>query len=224
MSPLTLAIDTSTRIGSIAIGRDDQLLSEVLIGINTRHAEALLPSMEFALGAASIGINDIDRIVVAAGPGSFTGLRIAAATVKGLVRALSVPLYAHSSLLALAANAGVTSDVCALLDARRNEVYAAVYRITDKIETVLEPMPRNIDAVLSGLDVATTTFVGEGAQKHAEAIATRGGLVLSANAGIPRASSLLWLMKKFPETGRVADPGRWEPAYLRESGAERGHA
>jgi tRNA threonylcarbamoyladenosine biosynthesis protein TsaB len=101
-----LAIDTSTELGSIAVGRGDRLLAEIVVGVRVRHSEALLPAIDFALRAAGVETAELGGIVVGAGPGSFTGVRIAAATAKGMVRVLGTPLFAYSGLLALAAGVG----------------------------------------------------------------------------------------------------------------------
>ncbi|MGH7576190.1 MAG: tRNA (adenosine(37)-N6)-threonylcarbamoyltransferase complex dimerization subunit type 1 TsaB, partial [Longimicrobiales bacterium] len=100
---LLLAIDTATSMGSVAIGDGDRVLAELTLGVGTRHSAALLPAIRFALEHAGLEPGQIDGVVVGAGPGSFTGVRIAAATAKALVHATQRPLYAYSTLLALAA-------------------------------------------------------------------------------------------------------------------------
>lgn len=123
-----LAIDTSTPLGSVALGRGDRLLAELVVGVQARHSESLLPAVDYALRSAGVEVAELGAVVVAGGPGSFTGVRVAGATAKGLVRSLGVPLYAYSGLMALAASAADQAPVCALYDARRGEVYAACYR------------------------------------------------------------------------------------------------
>src|SRR5262249_17522458 len=114
---LDLGIETSTQIGSIALSNGETELSETVLGAHTRHAEALLPALEAMLKSSAATTQDIARIAVGGGPGSFTGLRIAAATAKGLVHALGVPLYAYSGLLVAAARSELRGKpVCALFD------------------------------------------------------------------------------------------------------------
>jgi tRNA threonylcarbamoyladenosine biosynthesis protein TsaB len=219
-----LAIETSTTIGGVAVGDGERLLAEVTLGLAVRHSEALLPAVRFALERSRIEIGDIGAIVVGAGPGSFTGVRIAAATAKGLVRALGVPLFAYSSLLALAASAAADDrPVCALLDARRGEVYAACYRFGGRVaaETMLPPTVRAIDDVVREVDSLGALFVGEGALRYRDRISSAGPIA-PAHLGVPRASALLWLAAADPDGGRVAAPSGWQPEYLRPSGAERG--
>jgi tRNA threonylcarbamoyladenosine biosynthesis protein TsaB len=218
-----LAIETSTQIGSIALSDGESLLAETVLGAHTRHAEALLPALEEMLKSSEATTEDIARVAVGGGPGSFTGLRIAAASAKGLVHALRVPLYAYSGLLVVAARSEQhVKPVCALFDARRSEVYAACYSIGSTIDTVLPPGVFHIEELLDVVDADHVTFAGEGALKHASIIRKRGGFVLPAEAGTPRASALLSLLDRFPDFGLVNDPAHWEPEYLRESSAERG--
>jgi len=165
---------------------------------------------------------DLGRVVVGGGPGSFTGLRIAAATAKGLANALPLELLAYSGLLAVAAATGVQSPVCALFDARRDEVYAACYHLQTAIETIMPPQAERVGQVLSELSNARCIYAGEGAQKHESLIRSLGGVVLPMHLGIPRAPALLWLAQHHPQEGRIEDPAHWEPNYLRAAGAERG--
>ena len=223
MSAFDLAIETSTSVGSVALGGAKELRAEITLGASVKHAEALLPAVQQLLKSCSARPSDLGRVVVGGGPGSFTGLRIAAATAKGLVHALDVPLFAYSGLLCAAASTGLRDQpVCALFDARRSEVYAACYRLGAEIETLLEPAVLHIDELMSLLRPASVVFAGEGAVKHEDRLRERGGVVLPAEAGVPRASRLLSLTQEYPELGRVADAARWEPEYLRGSSAERG--
>ncbi|MEX2284520.1 MAG: tRNA (adenosine(37)-N6)-threonylcarbamoyltransferase complex dimerization subunit type 1 TsaB [Gemmatimonadota bacterium] len=223
MMDLTLGIETSTLVGSIAVGVADDVLAEVVLGTGTRHSEQLLPAIEYALGIADGQCHQIHRVVIGSGPGSFTGLRIAAATAKGLAATLEIEVFGYSGLLALAAGSGIRDrPVCALFDARRAEVYAACYDLDGTIDVVMKPRVAPIESVLSELAAANPVYIGEGARKHEAMIQQRGYAVLPAHVGIPRASALLWLAHTHTEYGRIADLHHWEPDYLRASGAERG--
>jgi tRNA threonylcarbamoyladenosine biosynthesis protein TsaB len=198
-----------------------------VLGISTRHSEVLLPTIDFLLARAALKRTDIAGLVVAGGPGSFTGIRIAAATVKGLAHALELPLYAYSGLLSLAASVGLAdTPVCALFDARRGEVYAACYRFPEykRIETLLPPTAAHLRDVIAIVSHWDATFVGEGALRYRDMIEERGGVVAPAHLAVAHASSLLWLAHIAPEQGRVDDVRNWQPEYLRDSGAERARA
>lgn len=219
---LRLGIEASTPVGSVAVARDGTLLAEATLGINARHAELLLPAIDFVLRSAGVERTQLTEIVVGAGPGSFTGVRIAAATARGLAAALGVPLAAHGSLAVAAAASGVRGRaVCALFDARRGEVYAACYRFdAEAMETLLAPVAAPVDEVVAQLAAHDVAWTGDGAQVYAERLG--GGDVVAPLLAPPRAGALLWLHERAPEAARIAEPAHWEPTYLRSSGAERG--
>ncbi|HET9663916.1 MAG TPA: tRNA (adenosine(37)-N6)-threonylcarbamoyltransferase complex dimerization subunit type 1 TsaB [Burkholderiales bacterium] len=219
-----LAFDTATPLGTIAIGVGDALLGEVTIGVNARHAESLLPAIDFVMGNAGVKRSDLGAIAVGAGPGSFTGVRIAGATAKGLAHALGLPLYAFSSLTMVAAGAAVADPVCVLFDARRGEVYAACHRFDQNpelvsITTLLPPSAMKLEAVVAALSGEDPFYIGEGAVRNAGAVRTLGGRLGPAMLGTPRASALLRLLRYMGERARVQHPARWTPEYLRAPGA-----
>jgi tRNA threonylcarbamoyladenosine biosynthesis protein TsaB len=174
---IRVAIETATPLGTVAVGRGDELLAEVELGVQSRHAEAVLPALEAALARAGLDRDEIAEVVVGAGPGSFTGVRVAAATAKGLVAVLDRPLVAYPSLLALAAPVPADGPVCALFDARRGEVYAGCWQVTPRaIEELLEPMVGSVAAVVEALgrrlyDRVPPRFVGDGARRYSAVLA-----------------------------------------------------
>jgi tRNA threonylcarbamoyladenosine biosynthesis protein TsaB len=215
---MLIALEAGTDTGSVALGSGDELLGEVAIGSHSRHAEALLPALDFLLRTTRVDRANIVGIVVGAGPGSFTGLRIAAATARGLAQGLNVPLYAYSTLAALALDVQTERPVCALLDARRGEVYAAVYRRRGRsaLEEIMAPAALPLARLLPRIAAYEPVFAGPGAERYA------AELPAAPVPALPRASALLRLAAAEPEAGRVEAPAGWEPAYLRASGAERG--
>ncbi len=126
---LTLAFDTSSKSASVAVLRDDVILYDALINNGLNHSEVLLPAIEQACAQAGIKIEEVDLFACTMGPGSFTGLRIGAATLKGFLLAADKPAAGVSSLAALALNAGKTSKkICSIMDAGRGQVYTANYK------------------------------------------------------------------------------------------------
>jgi tRNA threonylcarbamoyladenosine biosynthesis protein TsaB len=218
---IRVALETSTAFGSVAVSRDDRVVAEVALGVQTRHAESALPALESALSLAGLSRGDIGEVVVGAGPGSFTGVRVAAAMAKGLVASLEVPLVAYSSLLALVAGVPATGAVCGLFDARRGEVYAGCWRVGDVIESVLDPMVGPVAEVVARTREATPIFVGDGALRYRDLLAGAGADAARVPAvpAHPRAGVLLWLAHRHPAGARVADVAGWEPAYVRGSSA-----
>lgn len=220
---LSLALDTSTRLGSVAVSRDGELLAEVSLSVRAAHSETVLPEIRRLLERCGASPGEVDRVVVGAGPGSFTGVRIAASLAKGLCAGTGARLAAYSGLAAVAAGTGASGPVCSLLDARREEVYAAGWGAAPARPAVLEPTVGSVAAVLEGLDGGEGwTFAGTGAVTHREKLEAAGGDVLSFLHATPRAAALLLLAAERPGEGAVEDPAGWEPAYVRASGAERG--
>lgn len=218
---LRLALDTSTRLGSVALERDGDLLAETTLSVRASHSETVLPEAHRLLERCGSGPAELDEVVVGAGPGSFTGVRIAASLAKGLRAATGASLRAYSSLAAVAAGTGVAERVCALLDARGEEVYAAAWRDPDRPDPFLSPVVASVEALTDRLG-AGWTFAGPGAGTHRSALEEAGGRVLPPIFAVPRGAALLRLAGAWPGAGRVEDPAGWEPDYVRDPGARRG--
>ncbi len=122
-----LAFDTSSQALSVALTEDDTLLGKIDLNIKKNHSLTLMPAIDFLMTNAGLQPEDLDRIAVAQGPGSYTGLRIAVTTAKTLASTLNIDLVGVSSLAAIAANVDVASKVVPLIDARRQNVYAGIY-------------------------------------------------------------------------------------------------
>lgn len=228
-----LALDSSTSLGSVAVGDADGIYGEVTRNVAGGHSAALLPAVAQVMEAAGLRPRDLGGVVVGAGPGSFTGLRVAAATAKGMLQALDLPFFAYSGLLATAASAwAAPGPVCALFDARRRDVYAACYRFggragvdeggADAVEVVFPATALAIEEVVERFAGAEMPlFVGEGALLHRELLESQGARVGPAQLAGPRAAALIWLAVNAPELGKVEDRTAWEPNYVRAAGAVR---
>ncbi len=124
-----LAVETSTLAGGVALLDGDRVVGEYLLDVRVTHSERLLPAVDRLLADAAWRPRDLEGLAVGVGPGSFTGLRIGVAAVKGLAFALGVPIAAVPTLDAVAARVPFAAlPVCAVLTARRNEVYCSLYR------------------------------------------------------------------------------------------------
>ena len=129
-----LALDSSTRGGSVAVGVHGRVAAERVLPASAGASLLLMPAVDEAVRAAGLSPRDLAAVAVGGGPGSFTGLRIAAATAKAIVRALGVPLFAWSGLMAAAATLRLAGrPVCALFDARNREVFAGCWRFGDGV-------------------------------------------------------------------------------------------
>jgi tRNA threonylcarbamoyladenosine biosynthesis protein TsaB len=218
-----LAVDSSTRHAYVAVERDGHVVAQEAVTAQANASSALLPAVDRAVRFAGLAPGDVGAVVVGGGPGSFTGLRIAAATAKGIVRALGVPLFAYSGLLGLAAAHRYTGRaVCALFDARNAEVYAGCWRFGGAgVQEVLAIEALAIDRLVERLEGVNVRFVGEGAELHRTALgAAFGADAVVAEERSP-AAGLLWLARTVPAPGRVADAAAWEPEYVRAAGVER---
>ena len=153
-----LAFDTSSKALSLAILEDKQVLAETTINIKKNHSITLMPAIDFLMASLDWTPKDLDRIVVAEGPGSYTGLRIAVATAKTLAHTLNIELVGMSSLLALVPYQQEGLFV-PLMDARRNNVYAGFYENAKPVMPEAHlPFERVIELIK---DASQVTFVGE---------------------------------------------------------------
>lgn len=219
---MKLALDTSTPTGSVAVGDSGTVLAESVLRVQATHSEAVLPEIDRLLSSCGLTASDVGAVVVGSGPGSFTGVRIAASLAKGMCHARDLDLFSYSSLAAVAVGAGTRAPVCALFDARRGQVYAAGYRVGDGLEELFAPRAASLEQVLADLETpAEWLFSGDGAEPGAGAIREAGGRIADPDRWVPLGSSLLWLASVEPELGRVSDPGRWEPGYVRLPAAQR---
>ena len=217
-----LAIDSSTRDAFVAVEVDGTLAATEAVTARANASSALLPAVDRAVRAAGMAPEGLTAVVVGGGPGSFTGLRIAAATAKGVVRALGVPLYAYSGLLATAAaHRDGDRAVCALFDARNREVFAGCWRFGAGVKEVLGVAAGPVDDVVERLRGEPVRFVGEGAALHRALLEDAFGAGAVAAEERSPAAGLLWLARAVPELGRVADAAAWEPHYVRAAGVER---
>lgn len=220
---LRLALETSSRLGGVGLAEDDTLLAESALSVRAAHAETILPEVDRVLERAGRDLSEVREVVVGAGPGSFTGLRIGAALAKGLCAATGAGLRAYGSLAALAAATALSGRVCVLAEARRGEVYAAAFASVRPLELRLGPAVMDVEEVPDALgEPSSWRFAGSGALLHREALEGRGGRVLSFLHREPRAGGLLRLALEQPAAGHVEEPSSWEPEYVRAPGARRG--
>ena len=234
-----MAFDTSTPLGSVAVGFGTDVLARTALRRQGAHSSDLVPRIEQTLEEGGVDLKELTGLVVGSGPGSFTGVRVAAATAKGLAQALDVRLWAVSSLEAGAAavdapwvplsdgpRAELSADERAwpryvLFDARSDRVYAACYLPTEHgLEELIPPHSTTIGKILSG-SVPFSIFGGDGADRHADEIRGAGFPLLPPPLGMPTADGLLTVLGHEPERAPVPDIARWSPQYLRPSSAEQ---
>ncbi|HYE91367.1 MAG TPA: tRNA (adenosine(37)-N6)-threonylcarbamoyltransferase complex dimerization subunit type 1 TsaB [Terriglobales bacterium] len=212
-----LAVDTSTMAGGVAVLDGERVIGESLLDVRTTHSERLMLAVDRALGDAGWAPASLDGFAVAVGPGSFTGLRIGLAAVKGLAFALGRPIAAVPTLDAMAAGLPFASQpVCAVLDARRDEVYASLYRWDGR------DMRREWDylalspAALAERLTEPVVGVGDGAALVRSPWLTPARPIRRG----PAAAVVGWLGAERLRRGEHVAAGDLVPFYLRPSEAE----
>lgn len=221
-----LGLDTSTMMATCAVINEEGLLGEYSLNRDMTHSEKLVPMIKEILDNLDMKVSDIDLFGVALGPGSFTGLRIGAATMKAFAHVFDKPIVGVSSLEALAYNLPYNEIVVPMIDARRNRVYTAVYTWEDGVlKELIAPDVLPIEELLAELiDFDTVVVNGNGTLLHRDTIKnTLGNRVSFATVGqnMCRASSVCELAKIKYEMGIVDDYFTLAPDYLRESQAQR---
>lgn len=218
---LILAIDTTTRIGSLAIARDGVVLREIVGDAATSHAERLPSDIRAVCEAAGVTLQEIDHFAVAAGPGSFTGLRVGIATIQGLAFATGRTVIAVSTLEAIAlAAGGGTRRIAAWMDAGRNQVFAQLFADAGDATLPLAATPGEVletwsrNRRLDGVE-----FHGDGALRYAVAIrAALGAATRVAVELPPLAGAIARIAAGAPE--RAVLPHAIVPIYVRRPDVE----
>ncbi len=216
-----LAFDTSSPAGSVAVGQGSEVLARVLLERRAEHAARLVPAIDTVLEEAGVDRTELSGVVVGEGPGSFTGVRVAAATAKGLTHALSLPLWVVSSLAAAALASSAGPIRYALFDARSDRVYGACYGVgSSAVQTLVSPHAGTLRDVLDGDVPGGVTFIGDAADRHRAVIEGAGYPVADRNESASLADGLLRYLGLCPDRGPIENIEAWQPAYLRPSRAE----
>ncbi len=227
-----LGLDSSGLVASAAIVEDDILLAEYTTNYKKTHSQTLLPMLDEIRNMIDLDLSGIDAIAIAAGPGSFTGLRIGAATAKGLGFALDKPLVEIPTLEGLAYNlCGATQLVCPLMDARRNQVYTGIYEFVCKdnrytLNIVEAQCAVDISVIIEKLNELgrEVVFLGDGVPVYEKVIKEQIKVPYSfapANNNRQRAASVAALGAIYFSEGKTISAAAHQPEYLRKSQAER---
>lgn len=226
-----LGLDSSGIVASVAIVEDDVLIAEYTVNYKKTHSQTLLPMLDEIAKMTELDLNSIDAIVVAAGPGSFTGLRIGSATAKGLGLALKKPLIAIPTVEGLAYNLyDISGLICPIMDARRKQVYTGIYRFTDhQLKVVEDQMEVPMETVIEKLNQygEAVTFLGDGVPVFHELIAEKMTVPYSfapAHVNKQRAAAVATLGEIYYRQGKTETAMEHVPDYLRVSQAERERA
>ncbi len=224
---IILALDASHNRGSVAVCSEDETLSEILFDASDTHSATLMPAVDYCLRSAKLSIGDIGLMAVVYGPGSFTGLRIALATVKGLAAARGIGVVAVNSLETIAAALPYARfPVLALIDARRGEVYGALYEtgsgIPEEVIPCFAAPPGEIPVMIGKAAAEPLLICGTGALRYREQLSLLldpGSIFAPAKWALPSASvaAILSLRKRVLAK---EDLVTLEPLYIRPPDAK----
>lgn len=229
-----LALDSSGLVASAAVVQDGVLTAEYTVNYKITHSQTLLPMLQEMKERIELDLDTIDAIALAAGPGSFTGLRIGSATAKGLGLALNKPLIEVPTLAGLAYHFwGSEKLICPLMDARRNQVYTGIYTFEKetgksgyRMCTVKEQSAVSIQEILNELDNMgrEVVFLGDGVPVFQSVIEEKLKVPFAfapAHLNRQRAAAVAALAEIYYSEGKTVSAGEHRPEYLRLSQAER---
>ena len=220
---LVLGIETSTPQASVAIGSEQGVVASALVARGASYNEFLLPAIRFCLESSGLGYRNIGGVAVSLGPGLFTGMRVGVATAKALAQALSVPIVGMASLDLVAYEVRYSpKTICAVLDARRNQVFHAFYRSSPGgIQRMSEYRVESPERLAIGLQSRPeeVLLVGNGALLYGDIFQNAGPIVEVGTMGhaFPNAGALVEL--SLPRMFREDFDSLYDlkPLYLRRS-------
>lgn len=222
-----LALESSATAASVALCQEEELIAQSFLHTGLTHSQTLLPMSQRLLADCGLTVGDLDLIAVAAGPGSFTGLRIGVAAAKGLAWAAQLPCAGCSTLEAMAWNlAGFSGQVCAAMDARRHQVYNARFQVDGTAPRRLTPdraiALEDLIEELKGCDTPQLV-VGDGAQLCYDALTAAGipARLAPPNLRQQTAWGVARQALELARTGQTVSPEALVPVYHRLSQAER---
>jgi tRNA threonylcarbamoyladenosine biosynthesis protein TsaB len=218
-----LSIDSSTTAGSILLAEDEKIVAEINVDSDQTHSARLLPGIDYLLKSTGLELADVEAFAVICGPGSFTGIRIGITTIKGLAETTSKPVIPIMAFEAWVTKYPTRQGVIVpMIDARRNEVYAAVFERTDEEVTQLSAgMVDKPAHILPRLKPATTLFVGGGSARYRELILGNdhsGWDVATSDPFLGRPMARL-AFQRFRQ-GQFTTARELQAYYLRKSDAE----
>jgi tRNA threonylcarbamoyladenosine biosynthesis protein TsaB len=224
---LVLALDTTTRQGSVALARDGALLATYAGDAAITHGERLPGDLVRVLDAHGLRVSDVDVFAVAAGPGSFTGLRIGIATLQGLALANDKSLVGISALDAIRAAVSSqlsalssTGDVAVWMDAQRGQVFSAVYNARDVVEPALVDKPADILRRWARARTYPCAFAGDGAIAYRDLIRATVADAIVVEPLPPLAPAIAAAAVAHVREHGPSAPDTIRPIYIRRSDAE----
>lgn len=213
---IILNIETATKNCSVSVAKNGEVLAiKELNDGNYSHAEKLHPFIQAVLEQANISHNEIDAVAVSKGPGSYTGLRIGVSAAKGLCFASEKPLISIETLQSLATSVHIESGlIVPMLDARRMEVYSAIFNAEHKQVREIEAQIIDETSFLDYLTVGKVTFLGDGATKCKDIISHKNAVFIDDK--FPSSKEMAALSFKKYQEKIFEDVAYFEPFYLKD--------
>ena len=226
-----LALDSSGLVASVAIVTEEAMLAEYTVNYKKTHSQTLLPMLDEIVKMVELDLSEVDAIAVAAGPGSFTGLRIGSATAKGLGLALNKPIIAVPTLEGLAYNLyGTNKLICPMMDARRNQVYTGLYEFNkSELKVRKQQIATGVEELLEEVNQLgrEVIFIGDGTAIYKDIVEEKvkvGYEFAPVHLSRQRAGAIGALGIVYYKKGLMEPAAQHEPVYLRLSQAERERA
>ncbi len=221
-----LAIETSALVASCAILDEEKVIAEYTLNFKLTHSQTIMPMIDEIIRRTEFSPKKLDYIACSQGPGSFTGIRIGAATAKGLAMGYGVPIIPVPTIKALAYNIVDTEKlICPIMDARRNQVYTGVFKWEKgKLKEVFPEEATTIDEIIEKLNALNkeVIFLGDGVSVHKEKlIAYENFSFAPPNNSHQRAASIGALAFEMTKEGKALKGSDFYPVYLRKAQAQR---
>ena len=215
-----LGVDTSTPIGSVGLIDGERFIAEHTLSIVKAHSSRLMPAIDQILKWGDLTVHDLDACAVGIGPGSFTGIRIGVGTIKSLCYALKKPIIGISTLEAIAYNLRYTDKlICPILDARKDEVYGALFRGGEILLRKSDDLCVPIESLLSQID-DDVIFVGDGLRRYAPVVQEQFGEdvpLADPIFNVPRGASIARIGYDRLRNGQSGNYFSLTPNYVRDS-------
>ena len=221
-----LALDTTGQVASVAIADEEKLIGEYTINYKMTHSQTIMPMIVDVVSMIDIDLSEIDYIACSQGPGSFTGLRIGAATAKGLALGLNKKVVPVPTLDALAYNIFETDNIiCPIMDARRSQVYTGLYKWENgKLVNITGHLAVTIDEIINMAKEydKKVIFLGDGVPVHKEKISQNNNFIMApSSCNMQKAGSVAALAFEIIKNDGAVLGSDFVPIYLRKPQAER---
>lgn len=223
-----IAVDSSGLVATVAVIEDDSMIAEYTTNYKKTHSQTLMPMLSDIVKETNLDLDTVDAIAVAAGPGSFTGLRIGSATAKGLGLALNIPVIPVPTVDALAYNLwGSDKVICPIMDARREQVYTGLYEfVNDEFSVIESQMAVALSELMEKINALgrSVVFLGDGVPVYKNTIMETADVPVTfapAHMSRQRAGAVGVLGMELYKKGIYENAADHKPEYLRLCQAER---